>query len=529
VPERRDLSPADACWLYSEWEKNHQTVSALLWTDRRVDPEALREAVQTRLIDQYPVFVQRVVMSRNPLLMPHWEDDPDFDIGRHIEVLDLAAPGDKATLQALVSEQRTPLLDRDHPLWKIYLIQGYQGDGSAMHLRIQHSIADGWALVQLFLSLTDEADEETSGKTDSQTDLDEADEDDRADDQPDSTAWESPLRLRRRTRRAVTGLRQGLHPASLARGRDALEETLSVAADPSRFVEFGSDISEALAEQVQDAGARIAESTTERVDRWNERGSQVAEAARLARAGVRDGLAFTFPARPGKTILHGDVGGQKLVAWMDPIPLAPVKETGRALDATINDVLMGALTNALRQYLLDRDALTVEELRTSVPITLRNTNEDLPRNLGNKFGLVPVLLPVGLDDPIQHVLEIKRQVDEIKTSMMPIASFGLLGFTALTTPEIERQIHAINQSHSIGVTTNVPGPRHEVSLCGAKVLGAWGMGGLSGNMNLSFGIFSLNGEVNFAVHSDAALTPDPDEIVRLFRESLLTLQTRAGL
>ena len=159
MPERRDLSPADACWLYSEWEKNHQTVSAFLWTDRRVNPDALREVVQTRLLDRYPVFVQRVVMSRNPVLMPHWEDDPDFDIDRHLEVVDLPPPADKATLEALIGEQRTPLLDRDHPLWKVYLIQGYDG-GSAMHLRIQHSIADGWALVRLFLSLTDEADDD---------------------------------------------------------------------------------------------------------------------------------------------------------------------------------------------------------------------------------------------------------------------------------------------------------------------------------------------------------------------------------
>ena len=233
-------------------------------------------------------------------------------------------------------------------------------------------------------------------------------------------------------------------------------------------------------------------------------------------------LPFTAAtSRPGRA--------EKSPAQTTVVPLAPVKQVGRAFDATINDILMGAVTNALRRYLLDRDALTVEELRTAVPVTLRNTDDDLPQTLGNKFGLVPVLLPVGLADPIEQVLEIKRQIDEIKTSTMPIMSFGLLGFTALTTPEVERQIHAVNQSHSIGVTTNVPGPRHEVSLCGAQVLGAWGMGGLSGNMNLSIGIFTLNGEVNFAVHSDAALTPDPDDIVRLFRESLLTLQTRAGL
>ena len=51
----------------------------------------------------------------------------------------------------------------------------------------------------------------------------------------------------------------------------------------------------------------------------------------------------------------------------------------------------------------------------------------------------------------------------------------------------------MNQDHSIGVTTNVPGPRHSIYVAGGRVLGSWGMGGLSGNMNLSFGIYTLDG------------------------------------
>ena len=48
------------------------------------------------------------------------------------------------------------MLDRSRPLWKMYVIQGYQGNTTAIHGRIQHSIADGWALVRVVLSLCDD-------------------------------------------------------------------------------------------------------------------------------------------------------------------------------------------------------------------------------------------------------------------------------------------------------------------------------------------------------------------------------------
>ncbi len=540
---RRDLSPADAVWLYSEWENNHQTVSAFLWTDRRIDPDEFREVVRTRLVDRFRVFRQRAVMSRNPLLMPHWEDDPDFDLENHVEVVRLEAPGDKAALERLVGEQRSLLLDRDHPLWKLYLIQGFDGDTSAVHARIQHAIADGQTLVRLFLSLADESTdgEETAGKQapDAAAVRSAPTEASATGDSEGRRARgfipQSPLQFRRRARAAggavagsIGGAVQSL-PARIASTQDALEQTLDLALDPSRFVEFGSEVTDTMRDQVEEAATGAFEAASGVAGKVSETTTALRENARLARYGVRDGVAFTFPPRPGKTILHGKVGGTKLVTWMEPMPMAPVKAAGKAFGATINDALLGCLTHALRRYLLEKEALSADELFTAVPVSLRKPDEPLPENLGNRFGLVPVLLPVHEEDRVEQVLEIKRQVDRIKAGMMPVVSFGLTGFSALTTPDVERLIHKLNQAHSIGVTTNVPGPRGETTIAGAKVLGMWGMGGVSGHMNLSFGIFTLDGELNFSVHSDAAITEDPKRIEELFVESVLELQEVAGV
>ncbi|MCB9424067.1 MAG: DUF1298 domain-containing protein [Actinobacteria bacterium] len=59
-------------------------------------------------------------------------------------------------------------------------------------------------------------------------------------------------------------------------------------------------------------------------------------------------------------------------------------------------------------------------------MSLRVLMPTLPRTLGNRFGLIPVLLPVSLEDPVEQLQEIHRRVEELKDSQMPIVSFGLI-------------------------------------------------------------------------------------------------------
>lgn len=511
MTERR-LSPADACWLYSDFEGNHQVVSALLWLDREIDPAEFRSIVADRLVGQYPTFSQRIRPSRNPLLMPHWEDDPSFDLDYHVDVLTLPEPGDRAALEALVSAQRSTLLDAGRPLWRFHLIQGYEGT-SAIHARVQHVIADGWALVRLVMSLADEATdaplvevvdrEPKERKRDSATGILETGVD------LGKRAVEGVADAAAAAVGAVTGAVRdpsGI-PARLASGADAATEALSLVPDPGRFLEFGAAVPGIVSDQLK----------------------PVTDTVGGVAGGAGDAIDFLNSPKPGKTILHGEVSGKKKIQWIDPIPLPPIKVAGRAFGATINDMLMGAVTNSLRKYLVEKDALDVSDLLVSVPISLRKADDPLPRELGNRFGLVNVLLPVGIEDPVEQVRAIKAQIDDIKASQLPIVSFGLVSVAAITTPEVERMIHKITQDQSTGVVTNVPGPRHALTLAGANVVGAWGMGGAGGNMNLCVGVFSLNDEINFAIGSDVAITEDPERILGHFKASVAELIERAGV
>ena len=77
--------------------------------------------------------------------LPRWEDDPDFDLSRHLRRVTLPVPGNEETLQRYVDSRMSVPFDRTYPLWEMTLVEGY-GGGCALVSRFHHSLADGIAL-----------------------------------------------------------------------------------------------------------------------------------------------------------------------------------------------------------------------------------------------------------------------------------------------------------------------------------------------------------------------------------------------
>jgi WS/DGAT/MGAT family acyltransferase len=150
---RQPLSSVDVAWLQMEDPTNLMMVSGLLLFDRPLDVARLRRVLEQRLL-AFPRFRQRVVRPRLLGWVPHWEDDPLFQVEAHIHRVALPSPGGDAALQPLVSDLMSTPLDYSKPLWHVHLIEGYEG-GSAVLVRIHHCIGDGLALIHVMLSLTD--------------------------------------------------------------------------------------------------------------------------------------------------------------------------------------------------------------------------------------------------------------------------------------------------------------------------------------------------------------------------------------
>jgi WS/DGAT/MGAT family acyltransferase len=132
---------------------NLMMVTGILTFDEPLDPRRVRALLEKRLL-AFDRFRQRVVEAPFGIGPPRWVDDERFDIDAHLHRVALPAPGDQAALQDLVGDLMSSPLDMSKPLWQIHLVEGYRR-GSVFLSRLHHCIADGIALIQLLLSLTD--------------------------------------------------------------------------------------------------------------------------------------------------------------------------------------------------------------------------------------------------------------------------------------------------------------------------------------------------------------------------------------
>lgn len=106
------------------------------------------------LLPMVPRFRQK--LYRLPLGMGlAWTDDADFDMGHHLLVTRLPAPGDDEALRALASNIIEEPLDPGRPLWEIWVVDGLTDDRVAVLAKVSHVMADGMALLEFAFSLLD--------------------------------------------------------------------------------------------------------------------------------------------------------------------------------------------------------------------------------------------------------------------------------------------------------------------------------------------------------------------------------------
>lgn len=455
-PRRERISGVDTSWLRMDLPTNLMVIVGILIFEGRLDAKQLKRTLENRFL-VFHRFRQKAVQDSAGAW---WEDDEAFDIDSHVHRVALPGKGGKAELQAFVSDLASTPLDSTKPLWQYHLVENYDG-GSALVMRVHHCYADGIALVQVMLSMT-----ETTARGSLALPPEEVEPSGSA----EADFWEQILK-------PVTGALEGASRV----GRSLLDQGKELAANPV-----------------------LAQEALEGVTR---KGMDFAgEIARLALMGSDSPTRF-----------KGRLGVRKRVAWAEPLPLDEVKVMGKALDCSINDVLLSMATGALRDYLASKgDAVDGIEIRAIVPVNLRPAGRG--RELGNQFGLVFLELPIAIDHPLDRLYEVRRRMQALKGSYQPLIVLGLLHTVGYGPKVLQEQITCLLSQNASAVMTNVPGPQHPLYFAGRRIteLNFWVP--QSGGIAMGVSLLSYNGRIQFGVITDAGLVPDPERIVGRFHD-----------
>ena len=454
-PSTERMSRVDTAWLRMDNDVNLMMIVGVWLLTPAIAYEQLAERVRDKLL-QYGRFRQRV---NQDAMGATWVEDESLDVSHHIVVHKLArrrGQSERAALQELVGRLATTPLDPTRPLWQFHFIENYEG-GSALVARIHHCIADGIALISVMLSITDGGIDPPQRRR-------------KSEDKDSESDWLTDAIVKPFTGLATKAI--GMYGSGVARSVEAL-------ANPYQPL-FGS------------------------ID--------------MARSGyqvISDAAAMALMPDDSPTALKGMPSGVKHVAWGEPIRLDEVKAIGKALNASINDVLLSCVAGAIGQYLRERgDDPAGKEIRAMVPVNLRPLEKAY--QLGNRFGLVPLVLPIGIANPIERVYAVRQRMKELKGSYQPLLAFAVLSVAGLLIKPAQDVLLNMFAKKATAVMTNVPGPAKPLKFCGSTLRQTMFWVPQSGHIGVGVSILSYGGGVQFGLITDEALCPKPQEIIDRF-------------
>ena len=450
------FSSVDAAWFHMNTPTNLALITGFITFDTVLDFELLRATIENRLLIQKR-FRQRVKEDNQFPLLPAWEFDPNFNIDNHLSRISLPEPCNDQELQKLISDQMSYPFELNKPLWQFQFVDNYY-QGSALVCRIHHCVADGLGLVQVLLSICDE---EAGSSWPAKLEID-----------AKETQLSPLAEFLRPVVKAAMVTQHTLRKAELM-----AQQSLATLTSPSRLIETTSEARNVV---------------------W-----------------ALGKLVLLPPDK--RTLFRGQCGTNKKVVWSADINLDEIKNIGYRMGGTVNDILLSALTGALRRYLEEHGENAVGlNIRAVIPVNLRSPDDvDL---LGNRFGLVYLTLPVGVRDPIKRLVILKRRMNVIKNSPESIVAFGILEVTGLSPQIIQDIIGYIFGMKGSVVVTNVPGPPAPLYLAGGKIDTIMFWVPTPGYLSLGISIISYSGKVLLGVLADEAVIVDPQYILRNFHE-----------
>ena len=253
-------------------------------------------------------------------------------------------------------------------------------------------------------------------------------------------------------------------------------------------------------------------------DAWAGRARRLAHPAGSLRT-IGQGLAELGGARPPRrlprTSLNRPTGPRRRLDVVTA-DLAAVRGLGHNHGGTVNDVILAAVTGALRALLASRGE-QLDSVTVSVPVSARQ--HATSGQLGNQVGVMPVALPAtaNLDGRITQIAAITGQ----RKTAAKGTSVALLGplFRLLARAGLLRWF--VNHQRLVHTfATNLRGPAQPLTLAGAPLRAIIPIASTAGNVPVTFAALSYAGTLWLTVLSDPAHVPDVATLTAALRQEL---------
>ena len=492
----QQLTGVDASFLYMESPSTFGHVSSLIVYDpgdgEGATLEETKRVFRERLHLLDPMR-RRLVKVPFDLDHPYWIEDPDLDLDFHIRQTAIPPPGTDEQLADLVSRLIARPLDRSRPLWELYVIYGLPGGKIAQLTKLHHATIDGVGGAQLLGNILD-------------LEQDAPPRDPEPLPRPDRIPGDSEMLGRAVTSLVTQPYKQGRIGIRMLRQLPQI----------GRAVDVGS-LAEAVARALPAPVQRILGQGERRVED---------DVTNLSKSG-----GLTAP----KTRFNTKIGPHRRFAFTS-VPLDDVKAVKSALGVTVNDVVLGMCSGALRTYLTKHGELPEESMRCMIPVSIRS--EDQANTYGNQVSGMLANLATDVDDPVVRLRVINEDTHRAKEThgalpadlLTEVAEFAPPAITARASRVMSRTTlaNSVNPPFNL-IISNVPGPQIPLYAAGATMEHFYPVSAIADTQALNITIQSYNGWCDFGLVSDREAVPDLWDLCHMLENALQELKDAADL
>lgn len=395
-------------------------------------------------------------------LTPRWVEDQDFDLDYHVRFVRLPEPGTMEQLTTFVSRLHGQRLDRNHPLWECYCIEGIEGNRVAQYIKVHHALVDGVAATAILSSTLSRSSR----------------------NKMDQGFWQmAPKRAK--------------VPAKQPIKRDMI-----------------SLATESLGQVAEGVG------TTTRT--LGELGG------RMLRGGFHmlsgDSREAPLPFQSPSTVFNTTITRHRRFG-IATLPLSRVKDAGKNLDATVNDLVLAICAGALRKYLKLHNSLPTKPLTTMCPVSVRP--KDAVQE-GNSISMIITTLATDVEDPLERLEVIKRSSRAAKDKVNHLSREAATNYSLLLNAAV-LATNAVGLGGTVPppanlVISNVPGPRDQLYINGAKLVANYPMSVLVHSQALNITVTSYMDSIDFGLMADRETIPDVDVMAEMITEAAIDLE-----